>query len=172
MLEGRNERALLDILISLGKFSINNTDMIDDQPIVLRQIKGKALVYINGLRKDEKITVIRIGDTIRDDLKKPKEIKHRIETEIKICTKPELEILIIIAKGMYEHFKNQKLFSSAKSYCKANITNNGKKYNGSSAWISDFFTEDILIDVLRKYKTYMNANHKPDELFLIDFIAE
>jgi len=170
MLEGRNENALMNAIISKDIFLIDSDDMIDLQPLVIRKIKGRALVYINALPPAEEVTILRIGDTLREKFSIPRELKSKIVNILRICSKPELEILIIISENVYGKFKRQKVWPQPKEYCVANISFEGKKFDKSSKWIENYFLKHNIKTILGKYKRYMRANHSNSEKFLFDYI--
>ena len=48
---------------------------------------------------------MRIGDKLSDQLTIPKEYKGKIKDVKKYCTKPELEMLLIISEGLDADFE-------------------------------------------------------------------
>lgn len=102
LLEGNTEKAFIELLIDKGLFKINVDDMLDLRPHQKRQIDPTLHALIRQLPPKEKVKIIKIDDKLNDKLKVPKDIKEKIDSEEKYCTKPEFEILIIISEGLYE----------------------------------------------------------------------
>jgi hypothetical protein len=99
MLEGRNENALMNAIISKDIFLIDSDDMIDLQPLVIRKIKGRALVYINALPPAEEVTILRIGDTLREKFSIPRELKSKIVNILRIVILLPFIIVTIFLKN-------------------------------------------------------------------------
>ena len=102
--EGETEVKLIQSLMDKGQLTFSE-EIFMEGPQVIRQLNNlRFKPYINALPLDTPITVYRIGDTLRDKLSlEGFELrKDKIKT-LKVCTKPECEILIIIDKG---DFKN------------------------------------------------------------------
>jgi hypothetical protein len=177
MLEGNNERALIDVLTENEYFKIPITDMIDEQPHVLRkfnknsELGSKAESYIRMLEPTEKVTIIRIGDTQKDILKIPDDIVHKISKIEKVCAKPELEILLIIGEGLYQKFSQQSDLQP-KQFAKIHIKYLKECYDGKYAWLYKYFSDKDVISILKKYKRYKKKTHINEELFLIDYIKK
>ena len=98
MTEGTCEKALIDVLIKKGIFSLPIESLLYEQVFHARQIKNSIIERINQLPVSEKICIIRIGDTLTDELDIPNDIRDRVESCRKICIKPEFEILHLIYK--------------------------------------------------------------------------
>ena len=92
MTEGTCEKALIDVLIKKGLFSLSIESLLYEQIFHARQIKNSIIERINQLPVSEKICIIRIGDTLTDELDIPNDIRDRVESCRKICIKPEFEI--------------------------------------------------------------------------------
>ena len=56
----------------------------------------------------EKVSIIRIGDKLSDELRIPRDLKNRIASIEKICIKPEFEILHIIYQDKFSQYNKQK----------------------------------------------------------------
>ena len=109
-----------------------------------------------------------------DKLPVPADYKDRIKGVRKFCTKPELEMLLIIAEGKeaeFEKVKAGKRKTKAKDFCKANVVHNHKRYDNSTQFYRDYFGSDIekLVKVIKKYKQSHGA-HKKDEEYLADLL--
>ncbi|MBP5092406.1 MAG: hypothetical protein J6328_07665 [Bacilli bacterium] len=118
--EGNTEVDFIDSLIKKGYPSFSDRILMDG-PWHIRQLKD-VKGAINALPINEEITVYRIGDTLRDELSlKGFELRaERIKIH-KVCTKPEIEVLMIIDKGDYNDF--MKSGEKPKTYCRVNYPN-------------------------------------------------
>lgn len=162
--EGKSELRLILHLIERGIFFAKTEELIDDRPIHMRQLKDIAAL-INTLDIDEKIEVYRIGDTQKDDydLSGFEARKDNI-TIYKVCTKPEIEILVIISEGLYKDFckKHHEHNISPKEYSRIYI----KGYSSVEKYID---SHDI-VPAIKEYKRI--KKHKEDELYLADLIKD
>jgi hypothetical protein len=149
-------------------FSINADDMIDLRPHQKRQIDSGLHALIRQLPPEEKVKIIKIGDKLSDKLKIPKDIKEKIDSEEKYCTKPEFEILIIISEGLYEEYQKVKSKQKPKVFAKENIKYNGKRYTNSQDWITTYFDEETISYALNEYKRV--SKHAKTERFLGDLL--
>ena len=103
-----------------------------------------------------------------DKLPVPADYKDRIKGVRKFCTKPELEMLLIIAEGKVKAGKHRM---KPKDFCKANVVHNRKRYDNSTQFYKDYFGSDIetLVEVIEKYKQSHGA-HKKDEEYLANLL--
>ncbi len=160
--EGSSELALISVLIDKNIFKFNVNDMLDDKPHHKRQLDGYVYALIRSLPKGEEITIIRIGDTLKDNLKIDKSIKSKIKEIIKVCTKPELEKLIIINENLTDEFNKTK--DKPSTFLKKQKIGYSKSYK----YMYEYFCNIDIIKVLSEYKRI--KKHKKDEYYLIDFI--
>ena len=108
--EGQSEVFLLNSLIEKGYLNFKYPLLLDE-PIRLRQLAEIAPI-INALPVDEEIIIYRVGDTLKEefDLSKFKMRQNHMKV-YKVCTKPEIEVLVIINEGIYpEYIKNSKKY--------------------------------------------------------------
>lgn len=93
MCEGTVEKAFIDLIIEKGLFKIKTEDIINESAFHSRQIDGDVLFYINALSSQERLTILRIGDTLNDKLRIPRDLRKIKHIEIrKYCTKPRWNI--------------------------------------------------------------------------------
>ncbi|MCF7932087.1 MAG: hypothetical protein K9K93_02855, partial [Acholeplasmataceae bacterium] len=152
LLEGNTEKAFIELMMDKGMLKIDALEMLDLRPHQKRQIDPSLQVLIRQLPPDEKVKIIKIGDTLTDQLKIPKDIRHKIASEEKYCTKPEFEMVVIISEGMYEAYQKVKSQKRPKIFAKERIKHHGTRYTNSQKWIIDYFSENNLINALREYK--------------------
>ena len=172
MCEGQNEEALLNCLLDANACSFTRDDLIGRKPYHIRQLNNPTIKSELG-HYGLPFKIYRVGDKQNDILKIPKELKHLISNKeiYKYCTKPELEMLMILNEGLEKDYEKVKKFQSPKIYAKKNIKYKGKKYDQSSEFLKDYYGGcDInkLIDNIKKYKTY--KKHNKNEFYLADIL--
>lgn len=169
MLEGNTEKAFIEVLMEKGLFVIDEEDMLDQRPLVKRQIDGYVATMIRQLPFEEKVRVIRIGDKMSDKLKRiPRDIIGKIESEEKYLTRPEFEMLLIIHEDLFKEYQKVKSTKKPKVFAKENIKFNGVRYNNTSEWIKQYFESVDLKTLLAEYKKLMK--HDKTQKHLLDLI--
>ena len=108
MCEGPNELEIIRMLLEHDKLIFTEDDLLNLVPYHARQIASNPTVKaaLNLYHGD--VQVLRIGDKLNDELKIPKEYKGKIKGVEKYCTKPELEMLLIISEGLNADFEKEK----------------------------------------------------------------
>lgn len=171
MCEGPNELEILRLLLEHKKLIFTEDDLLNLVPYHARQIDNNAAVKtaLNLYHGD--VEILRIGDKLNDTLKIPKNYKDRIKSIRKYCTKPELEMLLIISENLDSAFEKVKSKVSPKAFSKENIVYNRTRYNNSTAFYRDFYGNriDLLVDTIKKYKQ-LKGKHQKDELYLADLL--
>ena len=156
--EGKSEVYLLNGLIERGHLSFDCPLLLYD-PIHLRQLTKIAQI-INSLPINEEIIVYRIGDTLKDALSLSNlEMRSKYIKSYKYCTKPEVEILVIINEGLYDKYIKVSKTTKPKTFI--------NKYMPSFD-PSKYFHEHDMVYALREYKRI--KKHKGNELYLIDLL--
>lgn len=174
MCEGPNERAVMEILPDAGKLLFTRDDVLGLRPLHARQITGSAIVKTELNLYPGCVDVLRIGDTLTDRFQIPTEYADKIRSVQKYCTKPEIEILLILKEGLEKEFskvKSGKKKQSAKAFSKEHIFCGRDRYDNSTQFYYDYFGErpDELADVIIRYKK-MHGAHKKDEGYLADLL--
>lgn len=173
MCEGPNEKAVVEMLLDAGRMEFSRDDLVGLTVYHARQLTAPVIKTALSIYTGE-FEVYRIGDTMTDKLSVPADYRDRIKGVSKFCTKPELEMLLIIAEGKetaFEKVKAGKKRMKAKDFSKANIVHNRVYYNNSTQFYRDYFGSDIekLVEVIRKYKQSHGA-HGKDEGYLADLL--
>lgn len=173
MCEGPNEKAVVEMLLDAGQLKFSRDDLVVLNVYHARQltapiIKTNLSIYTGDFE------VYRIGDTLTDNLSVPADYRDRIRGIRKFCTKPELEMLLLIAEGKdaeFEKVKAGKNSKDAKAFCKANVVHNRKRYDNSTQFYWDYFGSDIdtLAAAIKKHKQ-IHCAHKKDEGYLADLL--
>jgi len=70
--------------------------------------------------------IYRIGDKQSEKLIIPNEYKEKIISIHKYCTKPELEMFLIISEGLSKKYEKLKSKITPKAFAKDKIKYNGK----------------------------------------------
>ena len=171
MCEGPNELEIIRMLLEDDKLIFTEDDLQNLVPYHARQIASNPTVKaaLNLYHGD--VQVLRIGDKLNDELKIPKEYKGKIKGIEKYCTKPELEMLLILSENIDSEFEKVKSKTSAKAFSKENIVYNRTRYNNSTAFYRAYYGEriDLLVDTIKRYKQ-LKGKHQKDELYLADLL--
>lgn len=172
MCEGPNELAIIKLLLENNKFKFTYDDLVTLTPFHARQLTSSTAVKTALNIYQGKFVIYRIGDTLTDKLQIPREYANRITTVEKYCTKPELEMLLIISEGLEKEFNKVKSTISPKDFAKTHIKCNRKKYNNSTAFYVDYYGDNIetLVSAITKYKQSHRGAHKNGELYLSDLL--
>ena len=173
MCEGPNEKAVVDILLDAGCLKFTRDDLVNLTVYHARQLTAPIIKTALSIYTGE-FEVYRIGDSMTEKLPVPADYQGRFKRARKFCTKPELEMLLLIAEGKeaeFEKVKAGKHRMKPKDFCKANVIHNRKRYNNSTQFFRDYFDSDIetLVAVIKKYKQTHGA-HKKDEEYLADLL--
>lgn len=171
MCEGTNEQKLIEMLLDNKKFQISRDDLIGRRPYHIRNLKSsvikKELEHYN-----QPVIIYRIGDKQGDKLIVPIELKNIVAKEriFKFCTKPELEILLIINENLVSEFEKSKM--EPKEFAKDHIKYNGRRYNQTSDFLEKYYGGnriDYLVQNLIEYKRI--KKHNRGELYLADLLC-
>jgi hypothetical protein len=171
MCEGPNELAMVKMLLELRCLKFTSDDLLGLVPFHARQIKTSPAVKLALNIYTGPVKIIRIGDNQTDAIKIPTEYKARIIDIKKYCTKPELEILLIIAENLMAEYEKVKSVTKPKEFAKRYIKNGRTRYNNSTEFYHDYFANDFerLINAIIFYRKMKRA-HKKDELYLADLL--
>ena len=172
MCEGPNELGIMRILLENDKLIFGEDDLIGLEPYHARQIvsNGQVKTQLNMYPGND-VLVMRIGDVQNETLKVPNDYKTKIVNIEKYCTKPELEMLLIISEGLVAEFEKTKSSISPKEFAKKHIKCGRKKYDNSTQFYVDYYGSDpdALVQAIKEYKR-IKGSHKKDELYLADLL--
>lgn len=170
MCEGTNELKLIELLLDNDKLKFDRDDLLDMRPFHARQLTSPQLKPALDAYHGE-LSIYRVGDKMSDALKIPKELLPFIKEQRKFCTKPELEILLIIAENSVSQFEKVKSKQKPKDFCKQTIVLNRKKYDNSTAFYDNYFKNNIdaLVSAIIEYRR-THGKHKSDEGYLYDLL--
>ena len=170
MCEGPNELKIINLLLENNKLKFSYDDLLDMRPFHARQLSSPQLKpALDAYHGD--IEVYRVGDKLSDNLSIPKELSSKIKKQSKFCTKPEIEMLLIIAENKTAEFEKVKSIQKPKDFCKQNVTYNRKKYNNSTDFYESYFSSNIdtLVFAITEYHR-THKKHKSDEGYLYDLL--
>ena len=172
MCEGPNEKAIIDILLANDCLSFSQDDLLGLTPFHARQITGSGQVRAELNLFPGQVDVYRIGDKQSDRLVIPRDYRGKICEVRKYCTKPELEMLLIIAEGLEKEFDKVKSKITAKEFAKRTIKLDKKHYDNSSSFYRDYFSGrvDLLVGSIRKYQKIKGKSHAKGELCLSELL--
>ena len=121
MCEGPNELKVINILLENQKLKFSSDDLLGLVPYHARQIKSSAAVKAALNLYPDEVHVLRIGDGQNEKLEIPSAYKDKITLVEKYCTKPELEMLLIISENLAAEYEKVKSKTKPKTFAKANI---------------------------------------------------
>ena len=168
MCEGSNEKKVIDILLDNGCLKFTQDDLLGLTSFHARQISGSGQVRAELNIYPGMVDIYRIGDKQNDKLTIPRDYKGKIGDIKKYCTKPELEMLLIIAEGLDKEYEKVKATMTPKEFAKANIKLGKKKYDNSTQFYQDYFGNNVrlLVDSIKKYEKLKGKSHGKDEFCL------
>ena len=171
MCEGPNELEIIKMLLEQDKMILDSDDLLNLVPFHARQIGSNAAVRAALNIYHGELKVLRIGDKLSDELKIPKLYKEQIIDVKKYCTKPELEMLLIISEKIESEFEKVKSKTSPKSFSKERIQYNHKRYDNSTEFYREYYGKriNLLVDSIKRYK-HIKGKHQSDELYLADLL--
>ena len=171
MCEEPNELKIVNILLENHSLKFSSDDLLGLVPYHARQIKSSAAVKAALSLYPDEVHVLRIGDTQNEILKIPTEYKSKITLVEKYCTKPELEMLLIISEDLVDEYEKVKTKIKPKTFAKANIRCGKRRYDNSTAFYDEYFGADCkkLVSAIKAYKRH-NGSHKKDEHYLAELL--
>ena len=171
MCEGPNELEVIRMLLENDKMIFTEDDLLNLVPYHARQIENNAAVKTALNLYPGEVVVIRVGDKLNDELKIPRAYKNKIRSVTKYCTKPELEMLLIISEKLDLKFEKVKSKMPPKVFSKENIIYNRIRYDNSSAFYREYYGTriNLLVDTIKRYKQ-LKSKHQKDELYLADLL--
>lgn len=171
MCEGPNELEIMRILIKNDKLIFGEDDLIGLTPYHARQLSNAQVRTELNIYPGHDILVMRVGDVQNEVFRIPDDYKEKIFEVKKYCTKPELEILLIISEGLMSEFDKAKSKVSPKEFAKNHIKCGRRKYDNSTQFYTDYYgsNPDKLVKAIKEYKRIKGA-HKKNELYLADLL--
>ena len=171
MCEGANELEIMRILLKYDKLTFKEDDLIGLTPFHARQLNNSQVRTELNIYPYQDVLIMRVGDVQNETLRIPDIYKNKIIKVEKYCTKPELEILLIISEGMISEFEKVKSTTSPKEFAKRNIKCGHRRYDNSTEFYREYYgaTPDKLVSAIKEYKRVKGA-HSKKELYLADLL--
>lgn len=143
--EGSAERAIMDILLDNDLLIFTREEMLEEEIIRCRDGKKFEEKYLRkGFR--DKISVIRILDSRRENFKLSKAYEHKVDV-INVITAPEIEMLIIFNEDKYREFKKSR--KKPSDFCKEELKmTDVKAYDFVKKYFAD---PEVLVTAIKKY---------------------
>ena len=160
--EGSAEKAIINILLDNDLLIFKREELIEHDILSCRGAKAFEERYLRKIF-DDKISVIRILDSRKENFKISKAYEQKIDV-VNVITAPEIEILVIICENKYQEFRKSGLKPS--DFCKQ-VLRMPKVKNYDSV-IEYFADVQKLINAIRKYKRLMNL--PKNEYSLVDLL--
>lgn len=149
--EGTAEEVIMNILLDNECLIFSRSDLIDNK--VTRHRTGAA-IQREFLHKDyaKDVCIVRILDSKNENFKLDTLYRDRFPV-YSIYTKPEIELLIIIAEHLYDDFLKHKSKQKPSDYLKNHL----KKCNFKSKKFVEDYWQDVnkLVTAIQQY----NAKH-------------
>lgn len=129
-----------------GKFDISTfeEDLKANNSIVKEGLRNLNNPYIRSeLKHNSKpVKLYRVGDKQNDKLSIPKDLKNIVSNKeiYKYCTKPELEMLLILNEDLEKEYEKNKSMQLPKTFAKKNIKYNGIKYDQLSKFLEMYYS--------------------------------
>lgn len=162
--EGGAERAIINLLLDADRLIFDREALLEGEIIRCRDAKTFETRYLRKGFK-EKITVLRILDSRRENFKLSKAYEHKIDV-VNVITAPEIEMLIIFNEGKYEEYK--KSGKKPSDFCKTDMKMSNVK---SVSFVTDYFQDiECLIAAIKEYRRVSNIQR--NEHTLCDLLKE
>ena len=157
--EGVAESAIIKLLLKAEKLCFKECDLVGHEVTRIRKAEEISETFLKQEYTRE-IVILRIVDREKDNFQLPKiyRLKHNINV-INIVTKPEIEIVHIIAENLRNEFERKKRSDKnlkPNSFCKAHIDKNIK----SEVFIEKMYGDNIekLINAIKQYASASNQS--------------
>lgn len=175
MCEGQNEEVILNLLLDYDALNFTRDDLIGRRPYPIRQLNNPT-IKSELKHYGERVIVYRVGDKQNDKLTIPRDLNGIVSNNdiYKYCTKPELEMLLILNEGLEKKYEKVKNMQSPKEFAKENIKYNSIKYDQSSVFLEMYYGGTNVINLINNIKNYKKykKQHAKDELYLADLLRK
>ncbi len=149
--EGTAEQVIVSKLLDADRLIFTRDDLLDGELI---RTRGASAFEQRYLRKgfQDKITVLRVLDSRRENFKMSKAYEHKIDV-INVITAPEIEMLIILNEGKYDAYKRSR--KKPSDFCKEDLKMGSVK---NREFVENYFSNtDHLIAAIREYRRVSNV---------------
>lgn len=173
MCEGANELEVIRILLRHHCLKFTEDDLLGLVPYHARQIKKSGVVQTALNMYPGKVAVLRIGDKLSDKLLIPEKYTDKIVSVEKYCTKPELEMLLIISEGLAKDFEKVKSKEKPKDFAKKNIRCGHRPYRNDTSFYTEYYNGNpgLLVSSIKEYHR-IKKSHGRDEHYLAELLKQ
>lgn len=155
--EGTAEEDIMNHLIDNNLLIFSRSDLIDYQVSRIRSAESIQEKYLN-LNYEKPVAIIRVLDSKHEKFKLGKAYQRFKSSVINVITSPEIEILLIIYKGDYNHFSNSRKSTIKPSqYCSDKYRI--KKIKSKGILLGAFNGSTNLLQAIKRYKQLTNDQH-------------
>lgn len=165
--EGNAEIAIMQRLLEHDLLPFQKEDLIEERFIKRTSVKNIQRDYLNR-SFDKPVYILRIIDSRTESFELSKAYQPKISSIYSFITRPEIEILIIIAEGDYQVYTSSapNLRMKPSSYCKYKYrVDHIKSFEGVYRYFSDIRKLVTSIETYHGYRNKVNS-----ELTLKDLI--
>lgn len=172
MCEGPNELEIIKILLRHECLKLTEDDLLGLVPYHARQIRSSGMVQTALNMYSGEVMVLRIGDKLNEKLQIPEEYREKIIGVEKYCTKPELEMLLIISEGLVKEFEKVKSKEKAKTFAKKHIKCGRRPYKNDTSFYTEYYDQnpELLVQSIREYRN-IKGSHAKDEHYLAELLG-
>lgn len=157
MTEGTTELAFLDVLLEKNLLKFKKEELLMEQIYHKRQIDSVIKGYIQLLTNQDKVTIYRVGDALKDKLKIPSTIiSTKIDQIIDVSTTPEFEVLFLLKEDLYTEFLKVKSTTKASSFYKQYK----KRYNKQYDYVFTYFSNMSDVEIINLIALYIKKHGK------------
>lgn len=152
--EGTFEKELIELLLEHDLLFFKTSDLVEDKVTTNRNIEKIKSIYLNRTYEDGLI-ILRVIDSENERFNLGKAYSNKVNNIIIANTKPEVEILVVIDKKLYQTYSNKfKSVKKPSDYCIQDLRIPNVKKSG---FVKSHFNDiDKLVKVLKTYNTYNN----------------
>lgn len=141
--EGKAERVILNILLDNNLLIFSRDEILEREVITIRSCKRfeeKHLKFKMGRR----LEVYRVLDSTNGKFK----LKYKDAVVHDILTRPEIEVLILIDKGLYKNYQKVKQTQKASEYLASKID-----YHKGEKWWTNYYANNPqkLVNNIKEY---------------------
>lgn len=146
--EGKCEENILNMLLDQELLIFDRTRLIDEK-VLSGQFRNATKFTQKYLTFgfENPITIILVLDKSQK-LNINKNYQHQVKEQILVITRPEIEMLMIVAKGLYNEFQKVKSNKKPSEFLAEEFKKTKIK---SSKFIHEFYNEYDLVDAIKEY---------------------
>lgn len=152
--EGNAELEIIEALLENELLKFTREELLDEE-VFTKTMRSPRLLESRYLSQElehgQKVEVIRVLDSRTENYRIQSPYTEKVAGEVITClTRPEIEILLILAEDKFEEYKRSGLKPS--DFCKQCIPAFKRKKIKGSGFVSSYFSDvSKLLKVLEKY---------------------